>query len=289
MNTIEQVGERIIKLLAEFEQGPEDTMRGRYNLDGAEVHKGLAEKISPDEINDAVEYLDDIGVIDRLDMLGTSPYSFGSISINSRGRRLYQQQQAQKDNGLSPNNQAETMPSRPLNRPPSPFGFTENDWAEVEALTAEGKVRVVIGYQWQSKHYDSSMLIANIQEQFRWALEQYNAKPKSGKKELVIKSLAAEYGEHLFTNMIREILAADIAIFDTSDLNPNVMLELGAALALGVTVLPIRAAQGSKPPSDATGLTWAAYHDSGSRFDEHPAHLNKLKALVGRAAQRHRA
>ncbi|ACL64473.1 hypothetical protein A2cp1_1128 [Anaeromyxobacter dehalogenans 2CP-1] len=285
---IEDLAERILVALAEYEKHPGDTGRGRYGFNGAELSELINRdaKASPDEINDAIEYLDDNGLLERRDFLGTHPFSFGHVGLNSRGRHAYEKLKAPERPSVA--TATVERPYRPPQRPPTPFGFTEYHWAEVDALVAQGKIRVVMGYQWNSAHYDRKLLVSRIESQFRWALDLYNEKPKAGPKEMVFTELAAGYGEHLFTNIIRDILAADIAVFDTSDLNPNVMLELGAALALGVTVLPIRAAAGAKPPSDIVGLTWAEYSNSAERFADHPGHLLRLAALVARAAERHR-
>jgi hypothetical protein len=48
-----------------------------------------------------------------------------------------------------------------------------------------------------------------------------------------------KYGEYLFNEIARDIISADIAVFDTSGLTPNVMLEMGVALTSGTRVPPI--------------------------------------------------
>jgi hypothetical protein len=51
----------------------------------------------------------------------------------------------------------------------------------------------------------------------------------------------------------------DIAVFDVSDLNPNVMIEIGVALTWGIRMLLIRENGSPTPPSDISGQTWAKY------------------------------
>jgi hypothetical protein len=99
--------------------------------------------------------------------------------------------------------------------------------------------------------------------------------------------LGAGYGEHVFNEIAREIISTDIAVFDTSDLNPNVMLEMGVALTWGVRVLPIRSSDCPMPPSDISGQTWAAYvpNSHGGTF-EGDNFENKLNQMVKRAAQK---
>src|SRR2546425_1188080 len=79
----------------------------------------------------------------------------------------------------------------------------------------------------------------------------------------LFEPLAAGYGEHLFNEIARDVISADIAVFDTSDLNPNVMIEMGVALTWGVRVLLIKEKNCPKPPSDISGQTWADYEENG--------------------------
>ena len=117
---------------------------------------------------------------------------------------------------------------------------------------------------------------------FEQAVDSYNLSRGALKTTLVYAPLAAGYGEHLFNEIAREIIAADIAVFETSDVNPNVMLELGVALTWGTRVLPIKHQECPRPPSDVSGQTWADYKDNAARFvdSDHP---EKLVRMVQRA------
>ena len=97
--------------------------------------------------------------------------------------------------------------------------------------------------------------------------------------------MGAGYGEHLFNRIARDIIAADIAIFDTSDKNPNVMIEMGVALTWGIRVIPIREEAAPDLPSDISGQTWIKYRNSmdivlDDQFDR------KLSELVKRAIRK---
>jgi hypothetical protein len=48
-----------------------------------------ATQLSPRDLNDAVEYLDSQGMLERFDYLGTGPYEFGMVGLNTHGRQLY--------------------------------------------------------------------------------------------------------------------------------------------------------------------------------------------------------
>jgi hypothetical protein len=111
------------------------------------------------------------------------------------------------------------------------------------------------------------------------AVDRYNARSLTSSIELDYHVLAAGYGEHLFNEIVRGIISADVAVFDTSDMNPNVMLEMGVALTWGVRVLPIKAEGRPKPPSDVSGQTWADYRNSGAEFVD-PDHQSKLVRMI---------
>ena len=115
----------------------------------------------------------------------------------------------------------------------------------------------------------------------------YNGDPKSVKVTLSFFPLAAGYGEHLFNEIARDIISADIAVFDVSDLNPNVMIELGVALTWGVRCLLVKNEKCPEPPADISGQTWADYKDgtSGRDFID-TEHGRKMLRMVERAARK---
>jgi hypothetical protein len=168
----------------------------------------------------------------------------------------------------------------------SPFGFTELDWEFVQGQRAKIRVlRVVLGYQFRSEAYDSSRLVSHVRDHFSQAVVAYNRLKGHEDITLDFIPLRAGYGEHLFNEIARDIIAADIAVFETSDLNSNVMIELGVALTWGIRVLPIREAGRPVPPSDISGQTWASYEDSGLSFQD-DGFQGSLIRMVERVMQR---
>jgi hypothetical protein len=252
-------------------------------LDDVEGHR-LQEltKLEPDQINDAVAILRDNGYIEWQQFLGTAPFEFGYIEITPRGKAEYERSLAQSKNthhtvsAISP----AAMPVG------SPYGFHDSDWELVAERKAErSKLFVVVGYQFTSPYYVSEYLINNLRNHFEKTVKAYNALPTSFPVALNFSTLAAGYGEHLFNEICRDIICADIAVFETSDVNPNVMLEMGVALTWDVRVLPIKARGCQKPPSDISGQTWADYEDNASRFVDQD-HERKMLRMVERAARK---
>jgi len=254
----------------------------QLEIDGERIQN--LTKLEPDQINDAVAILRDNGYVEWQQFMGTAPFEFSYVEITPRGKAEYERALEQSKNAhtVSAINPAPT----PVG---SPYGFQDTDWELVaERKAKRSKIFVVVGYQFASSHYKSEVLINNLQNHFEKAVKSYNALPASFPVELDFKSLAAGYGEHLFNEICRDIICADIAVFETSDVNPNVMLEMGVALTWDVRVLPIKMSSCPKPPSDISGQTWADYEDNACRFIDQD-HDHKMLRMIERAARKKRA
>lgn len=239
-------------------------------------------ELTPAEINDAVTILEESGYVELLRYMGTAPFDFGEIILLPRGKYEYERMTEKK--AVSQTTEAEIF--RPPGPVGSPYGFNDEDWEIVaEVKGRPGQLHVVFGFQFESTHYGTENLKRNVEEMFQNAVEAYNKRPDAITVELIFQPLAAGYGEHLFNEIARDIISADIAVFDTSNLNPNVMLEMGVALTWGVRVLPIKEENCPEPPSDISGQTWVKYRDSGSEFVD-SGHKNKLFRMVERAARK---
>jgi hypothetical protein len=239
------------------------TTAGSWQFDGQELAEGTG--IEPSRINDAVAWLERNGYTTASRYLGTAPFTFGRVELTSLGRHEVQRLTAEEE---AP---AAARTRRSLQGLPvpvgSPFRFTEQDWEFVQRERAKSRVvRVVLGYQFRSDAYDSNRLVSHVRDHFNQAVAIYNRLKGHENITLEFVPLRAGYGEHLFNQIARDIIAADIAVFETSDLNPNVMIELGVALTWGIRVLPVREAGRQVPPSDISGQTWASYQDSGLKF-----------------------
>jgi hypothetical protein len=237
-------------------------------------------RLNPDQIDDALAILRDNGYVEWQQLLGTAPFDFAYVEITPRGKVEYERVAEQSETAHTVT--AISPAATPVG---SPYGFHDSDWELVAARRAERKLFVVVGYQFESFHYDTAKLISNLRHHFDNAVNAYNALPTSIPIELDFSPLAAGYGEHLFNEICRDIICADIAAFETSDLNPNVMLEMGVALTWGVRVLPIKAHGCPKPPSDISGQTWVDYEDNANHFVDQD-YERKMLRMVERAARK---
>src|SRR5436305_3287366 len=123
---------------------------------------------------------------------------------------------------------------------------------------------------------------------FEDAISDYSDNnPDSPKIEMVFKPLSAGYGQHLFNEIARDIISADIAVFEASDLNANVMIEIGVALTWGIRTLPIREKTAPILPSDISGQTWAEYSNNGSVFLS--GHSERLLSMLAFAVRKKRS
>jgi hypothetical protein len=169
----------------------------------------------------------------------------------------------------------------------SPYRFTDIDWNTVtDRQSHQDVLYVVLGYQFKSDFYDSAQLLKNVEAMFQRALDYYNEHDGSASQAtLHFRGLGGGYGGHLFNAIARDIIASDIAVFDTSDLNANVMLEMGVALTWGTAVFPIREQSTPPPPSDVSGQMWAVYLDSAADFPDtdHQGRLGRMVEAALRA------
>lgn len=253
--------------------------------------------LTAERVNHAVGLLIDLGHAEWVQTMGTAPVGLGEVYVTSRGRYENQRrvaaaaekgrgQQQPKPSAINVSSTWEkpTLPPAPVG---SPYGFTDEDWEVVSRRKARvDRVYVVLGHQFSSECYDSTKLRHKVVEVFERAVQRYNRNRRTTTPaKLKFEVLAAGYGEHLFNQIARGIIGADIAVFETSDLNPNVMLEMGVALTWGVRVLPIKVEGKPKPPSDLSGQTWADYRDSGTEFVD-PEHEEKLTDMIERALRK---
>ena len=236
--------------------------------------------LTPGEVNDAVSLLVEARLAEWIQALGTAPYDFVAASITARGRAEHQRaiSQSHSQNEM-------TFVARPPTPVGSPYGFQDEDWEVViERRMSPDTLFVCFGYQFTSQHYVTDVLVTSVKWMLDGAVIVYNRMPGRKPVSLTFTPLAAGYGEHLFNQIARDIISSDIAVFDTSDANPNVMLEMGVALTWGIRVLPIKEASCPKPPSDISGQTWANYTNSAADFEAE--HQNKMVSMIDLALRK---
>jgi hypothetical protein len=277
--------------MATHEELPGDSRKGRYSYDGESLQ--VLTGLDPERLNDAIETLEQNGYVEVDKYLGTAPYDFGHVEMKSRGRaeaeRLLTANSAPSRESQASGRVGEEPAATSAIPVGSPYGFTDHDWESVARHRKDPtKLIVVFGHQWESKVFTTQDLRKSVGEMFAGALAAVLSGHKDVNMVLDYRPLKGGYGEHLFNEIARDIISADIAVFDTSDMNANVMIEMGVALTWGTRVLPIHEKSAPRPPSDISGQTWVEYTDSGRSWTD-PEHAEKLKAMVERAARKKQA
>lgn len=128
-NPIENNAVNILVYL--FDNNPKQNLQ----FNGEEFTDKLG--LTPIEINNAIDYLDERGLIERFNWMGTSPFNFGGVYLNSRGNYLYHELKntdKQKVNSLN-----QIISAQPL-AAGSPFGFTDLDWEYVQTELSKHEI-----------------------------------------------------------------------------------------------------------------------------------------------------
>lgn len=256
--------------------------------------------MEPLQINQAVDLLQSSGLVGWMRPMGTSPFTFGFVRLTARGTYEFQRRQfAEKLKQLPAKEEAKKKETATVQeilsvlaerRPPSPigspYGFTDKDWETVSAWKANKNVLyVVLGCKFNSDYCNYTEVGKNLAEMFKQSVIRYNSENAGANIELRFAPLHAGYGEHLFNEIARDIISSDIAVFETSDMAPNVFIEIGVALTWGSRVFLIKNENRPVPPSDISGQTYADYRDNGKTFVD-PQHSEKLYRMVERAIRK---
>jgi len=255
--------------------------------------------LSPLKVNQAVELLNASGQVEWLQTMDSAPYDFISAKLTSRGAYMFQRKQAAEESVKSLSQKGGIPESASVyelisfltrRKPPipegSPYGFTDKDWEAVSAQKADKNVLcVVFGCKFDSDFCSYKELAKNLQSMFNEAVERFNNENKGANTSLRFEPLHAGYGEHLFNEIARDIISSDISVFETSDMAPNIFIEIGVALTWGSRVFLIKNEKCPTPPSDISGQTYADYSDNGQKFSD-PDHSEKLYRMVERAIRK---
>ncbi len=272
----------VLLYLANYEKEPGDIQKGHYQFEASELAEGIS--IEPNRLNDAVDLLEENNYAEVTRTIGTAPFMFHWITLTTRGRIEAERLSNIKKTDIQKQDQNPQLVEPIISRSPtpvgSPYGFTLQDWESV-SIDREDATRliVVFGHQWESKHFKSETIRENIKNMFESSLKAVEKKLVGGTVRLDYRPLRGGYGGHLFNQIARDIIGADIAVFETSDHNPNVMIELGVALTWGIRVLPIKNKNAQTVPNDISGQTYAEYSEDGKTWVD-PEHGIKLEKMI---------
>ncbi|MBU1693262.1 MAG: nucleotide-binding protein [Verrucomicrobia bacterium] len=146
---------------------------------------------------------------------------------------------------------------------------------------SDGSVRIVYAYDWHT-HSDNTAL---IYEEVMSVINEL--KPKFPLK-FSFRSLGAKDGS-IYCDICRQIRSADIAIFDLSTYNQNVIFELGLAIGVGTYVFILRSRHYRRRTgtlSDLNGILEYRFSRRSGRLKFDTDFKQSLKRKLRNAAKR---
>ena len=173
------------------------------------------------------------------------------------------------------------------------YNQIENDALE-QLSPKERRVNVYVGYAWngvvsEDEHWESLRdLFSKYKEKFDGRFKEYGI-------TLSVQRLRGTHGEKNFETISEKIASADVLVFDITNkdatgLNPNVMLELGMAIALKKPLfIFVNDKLKEKIPSDLAGYLFTFYSDEENkklkdRLEDFRGFVNKYIALLNNSA-----
>jgi hypothetical protein len=145
----------------------------------------------------------------------------------------------------------------------SPFlAFKRDELEKLEQRQrSKKKLYVRFGYQWldDSGGTKKHLSIA-LRNKLRLIFEDASKTENTNGYTLNYASLRGEAGKPLLHRIVFDILSADLLFFDVTEINANVMFELGIAYAANARLFLLRKNGAKKQlPSDLAGLTYSDY------------------------------
>ena len=116
---------------------------------------------------------------------------------------------------------------------------------------------IFLGYQFKSDYYSAASLQNTLVSATQIVTEDYKERGLSLQPDQV----GHREGEHITCEICEKIQRAVFCVFEISNLNPNVMLELGMALGIGRKYALLRHTDSKDPSSDMGGLKYISYSD----------------------------
>lgn len=151
----------------------------------------------------------------------------------------------------------------------------------IERAKADRHIRIVHGYDWNT-HSDNTALIWDE------AMEVVKELEQEFKLKFSYRSLGAKDGS-IYCDICRQIQSADVAIFDISTYNLNVIFELGLAIGVGTYVFILKSKHYQRRTgalSDLNGILEYRFSRRAGRIKFDTDFKRSLKNKLRAAAKR---
>jgi hypothetical protein len=110
----------------------------------------------------------------------------------------------------------------------------------------DNKIRVVFGYEWSTMSDNYVLIYELVREVLDTIENQYDVK-------CIYKHLGGKDGS-IYCNICHQVRTADVAIFDLSTYNRNVIFELGLAVGAGARIFILRSKHYKKKEGQLSDL-----------------------------------
>lgn len=124
---------------------------------------------------------------------------------------------------------------------------------------------VFLAYQFSSDYYRGFDLLSSV----RLGVESANQEAKKSGLSVSFKQVSRNEGFHIWCEICEGIINSSVCIFEISDNNPNVYLELGLAIAHGKEIVLVRNRTSGDVPSDLAGIKYVSYSNESELEELH--------------------
>lgn len=152
----------------------------------------------------------------------------------------------------------------------------------IENVKCDNQVRVIVSYDWGTQSGSMALICDKVKEIFDEIKEEFPGVKFS------IRDLRGKDGS-IYCDICRQIRSADVALFELSTYNLNVVIELGLAINAGDYILILRSAHYTLNPeklSDLHGILEYRYSHRGGVLKFRANFVRTLKVKLRAAARR---
>lgn len=153
---------------------------------------------------------------------------------------------------------------------------------ELNRANSDERVRIVCGYDWSSKSDNPAWIYDEVEK----VVDE--VKPDFPGIKFKFEKLGGKQGS-IYCDICRQIQAADIALFDISSHNLNVIFELGLATGTGANIFILRSKHHPRQThsiSDLNGILEYRFTRGRNRLNFEVSFIKSFKSKLRVAAKR---
>ena len=151
----------------------------------------------------------------------------------------------------------------------------------IERSRGDDLVRIVHAYDWNTQSDNAALIYDEVMSVVRSLKQNIPLR-------FSFSSLGAKDGS-IYCDICRQIKSADVALFDVSTYNLNVILELGLAIGIGTYVFILRSAHYRQRPrvlSDLNGILEYRFSRRSGRLTFHADFKRSLRTKLRLVAKK---